>query len=140
MRISSAAAALLVGMLARHSLAFTAPSRDQPATSALHGRLVNRLSVTSSAASAAESDTLLPDEADNDKNVVLEWKEISKLPYRKLQKRLMARNLDTLGTTAVLQARLHEAYGGECIIEGDKAIGICADDQVAAVRLHATAL
>ena len=88
----------------------------------------------SSTASAAESETVLPEETDNTKNVVLEWKEISKMPYRKLQKHLTARNLDTLGTTAVLQARLHEACGGECVIEGDKAIGICADEQVAEVR------
>jgi hypothetical protein len=136
MRISYAAAALLLAVLARDSHAFTPTPRGITGTPTFQRQTLNRLTVTSSTTSAAEAETLSPDETDIIKGTSLEWKEITKLTYRKLQKHLKARNLDTLGTTAVLQARLHEACGGECFIDGGKAIGVCADEQVAQVRLQ----
>ena len=136
MRISYAAATLLLATLARDSFAFISTPRGVIGTAAFQRQALNRLAVTASTTSAPEAETVSPDETDNIKDTTLEWKEIQKLTYRKLQKHLKARNLDTLGTTAALQARLHEACGGECVIDGGKAIGVCADEQVAQVRLQ----
>lgn len=78
-------------------------------------------------ADAVEDLSVAPD--DDDAN--LEWKEISKLPYRQLQAKLVSRELEIVGTTAVLRQRLYMACGGECIIDGDnEPVGNCSDEEV----------
>jgi hypothetical protein len=57
------------------------------------------------------------------------WRDITSLTYRKLQQELKSRNLNCLGTTAVLRERLYVACGGECVVDDrGKAVGDCAED------------
>lgn len=76
-------------------------------------------------------------EDDNNKIIEsLEWKEISDLSYRSLQKQLKARELSAVGTTAVLRERLHLACGGECVVADDeKLVGDCSASDEAALTM-----
>jgi len=67
----------------------------------------------------------------------LEWEEITELSYRSMQKHLKARGLNTFGTTAVRRERLHEACGGECVIDEtyDKLVGDCQPDDDAFLKM-----
>jgi len=68
----------------------------------------------------------------------LEWKEITDLSYRNLQKNLKARKIDPIGTTAVLRDRLQMACGGECVVDEayDKLAGNCNPDDEAVLKMQ----
>lgn len=75
----------------------------------------SRLSVSSPVEeTSASSNSVDTEEA------TLEWKDITCMTYRQLQKHLRARDLDPIGTTAVLRERLHMATGGECVVLNDE--------------------
>jgi hypothetical protein len=122
MRFNSAA---LVVLLSLHGTGAFSPA-------ALSARVLvgmearNRLSVSLPIeVTSATSNSVYTEEA------TLEWKDITCMTYRQLQKHLRARDLDPIGTTAVLRERLHMATGGECVVLNDetgKTVGECEEE------------
>lgn len=90
--------------------------------------------VSSKVGVTAPSKDVATDVVTEDDNVVtvedLDWKDISNLSYRDLQKQMKARELSVVGTTAVLRERLFLACGGECVVDeaDNKLVGDCSED------------
>jgi hypothetical protein len=118
--------------LSQNCDAFTSPGATSVRSLGAHAVGESRLQVSMSEIDAPAETADGPSTT----ATALEWREIRNLPYRQLQKHLKARELEPIGTTAVLRERLHMASGGECIVDEGAAIGNCADEQIAEVRLH----
>lgn len=133
MRYSLAALAV-VSLSLRESSAF---NHYQPLNQQSYriGVVSSRVGVT------APSQDVATDLVTEDDNVVtvedLDWKDISNLSYRDLQKHIKARELSVVGTTAVLRERLHLACGGECVVDEayDKLVGDCSEDDKVAFEM-----
>jgi hypothetical protein len=137
MRFYFPAITVFLTLQAQKSHAFSTSSLRAlvPATQRSHITLrVTSTAQSSAAASSSDVPVVVNDSAGME---IIGWKDISSMPYRQLQKHLKARQLDPVGTTAVLRERLHAACGGECVIDELKAIGNCDDEQMAQVCIYA---
>jgi hypothetical protein len=113
-------------LVVQHSYAYLAPSRG-----VLSSRIqvLKSLPATTTTTTSADASITVADTQSTS------WRDIASLTYRKLQQELKSRNLDYVGTTAVLRERLYVACGGECVVdERGKAIGDCAEED--AVSVH----
>jgi hypothetical protein len=134
MRFNIPAITVLLTLQAQNSNAFSTSSLRALATATDRSHSILHATSTAQSSSAAASPSDAPvDVNDSAGPEIIGWKDISSMPYRQLQKHLKARNLDPVGTTAILRERLHAACGGECIIEDLKAIGNCDEEQMTQV-------